>query len=508
MARRIAASILLTVWAILVVGGFVTYGVTRAVLISDLDDLLTQRAVSLAEATARGESEETATTRPISTSLDRYLVTDGISTVRASGATPSERPAPPPHKGAFGQLADGTRVRTVNVGVPVAPIDGSGRPRTLTVVYIGPADQVFRVLSRLAVTLTVAGLAAGAAAAGVAVAVARAALRPLNAASEVIGEIDESRLDRRIDPDSLPPELRPAAAKLNEMLERLERAFQQRKQFLADASHELRTPVAALVTTIEVALRRRRGAEELTRTLETCLADARHLKRLVHVLMEHARGEASATSGEQVEQVDASQLLGECADMAAALGAGRDVRVERSLPASMPFLTQPQRLRSVATNLLSNAVEYNRPGGLVHLSASLNGTGLELTVRDTGRGIAPEHVPYLFEPFYRAEGSRPASGGEETPHLGLGLFLVDSHLKALGGRCTVRSEPGVGTIMHVSVPGSGIPPADATPVQAAAPAAPQLAPPASGHGGSPNLGGAAENIRRPAELLKGMRNSR
>jgi signal transduction histidine kinase len=323
------------------------------------------------------------------------------------------------------------------------------------------------VLSRLSVTLTVCGLAAGAAAAAAAVWVARAALRPLHAASDVVGHIDERRLDRRIDADSLPPELRPVASRLNEMLARLEHAFAQRRQFLADASHELRTPVAALVTTMEVALRRRRGAEELTRTLETCLADARHLKRLVHVLMEHARGEASADPhAETAERVDAAELLGECADMAAALGVARDVRVERTLPGPMPFVTQPQRLRSVVTNLLSNAVEYNRPGGLVHLAAELGEDGtLAVTVRDTGRGIAAEHVPFLFEPFYR--GAEPHRGGgagaggtgrdDETPHLGLGLFLVQSHLKALGGRCTVQSEPGVGTTMVVTLPGgSGI----------------------------------------------------
>jgi signal transduction histidine kinase len=380
------------------------------------------------------------------------------------------------------------------------------RGGSIVVSYSGPADDVARVLSRLAVTLAACGLAAGAAAAAVAVWVARAALRPLNAAADVVGGIDERRLDRRIDVDSLPPELRPAVTRLNGMLARLENAFAQRKQFLADASHELRTPVAALVTTIEVALRRRRDADELTRTLETCLHDARHLKRLVHVLMEHARGEASAAAhAERAEALDAAELLADCAEMAAALGVAKGVRVERSLPASMPFVTQPQRLRSVVTNLLSNAVEYNRPGGLVRLEAQLAGGALEVTVRDTGRGIAAEHLPHLFEPFYRADESRrgspgAAAEGGETPHLGLGLFLADSHLKALGGRCRVESEVGVGTTMHVTDPP---PPAgDVSPAVTSVTggtAAPDA--PASRPGGQ----GTSQNKSGPATLLESAR---
>ena len=457
MARRIAAAILLTVWAVLIAGGFSAYWAARAVIVADLDRELTLRARALAEAAARGRPVDEATISAAGGEGNRYVVRNKIRTITNGPDTRDGPPPPPPQHASFSRLADGRLVRTVTVQVPPADPADPGGP--VTAAYSSSADQL-RVLSRLALALTACGLAAGAAAAAIAVGVARAALRPLHAASEVVGVIDEAQLDRRIDAAALPPELRPVGSRLNEMLSRLERSFAQRKQFLADASHELRTPVAALVTTLEVALRRRRDAAELTRTLETCLVDARHLKRLVHVLMEHARGEASAMShAEAPEAVDAAELIGECADLAAALGVARDVRVERALRGPLPFVTQPQRLRSVVTNLLSNAVEYNRPGGLVHVSAELADGSLRVAVRDTGRGISAEHVPFLFEPFYRAEGAgrgggggAPAGGGEDVPHLGLGLFLVQSHLKALGGRCTVESEPGVGTTMTVTVP--------------------------------------------------------
>src|SRR3954471_23309616 len=309
MARRIAASILLTVWATLIVGGFVAYWVTRTVLIADLDDLLTQRAVSLANARARGEPEESATAqRPLSTLQDRFQIRDEIGTIFSSGEVPAERPVPAPQKAAFVKLGEGQWVRTVAVKVSVPAANASVRPRELTVVYSSPADQLYRVLSRLALTLTVCGVAAGAAAAAVAAWAARAALRPLHDASDVVGDIDEGKLDRRIDADSLPPELRPVAARLNGMLERLERAFAQRKQFLADASHELRTPVAALVTTIEVALRRSRDPQEYVRTLESCLTDARSLNQLVIALLSQVRAQRFSAEPD-INPIQLSSLL-------------------------------------------------------------------------------------------------------------------------------------------------------------------------------------------------------
>src|SRR5206468_2225210 len=142
------------------------------------------------------------------------------------------------------------------------------------------------LLNRLAWSLAGFGLGAGVVAAGIAVRVSKSALRPLSKTAEQIGTIDEARLDRRIDAIALPPELRPMAERLNEMLGRLETAFELRNRFLADASHELRTPVAALVTALDVTLRQPRTAEAYLRVLESCRGDAQQLRRLVERLME------------------------------------------------------------------------------------------------------------------------------------------------------------------------------------------------------------------------------
>ena len=103
-------------------------------------------------------------------------------------------------------------------------------------------------------------------------------------------------------------------------------------------------------------------------------------------------------------------------------------------------------------NLLGNAVEHNRPGGNVEIICETQGTDLLITVSDTGPGISPEHLPHIFQPFYRA--SREEQPEDARQHMGLGLFLVDSHVKALGAECRIESQVGVGTQFHIRLPGA------------------------------------------------------
>jgi signal transduction histidine kinase len=207
--------------------------------------------------------------------------------------------------------------------------------------------------------------------------------------------------------------------------------------------------VAALVTTLEVALRRPREPAELRATLATCLAEARVLRRLVTGLLEQARSESFGPNPECDEPFDAAVLLRSCATAAATLAAERGVRVTCEVPPSLDAVTQAGRLRGIVTNLLSNAVEYNRPGGTVTLSAHAAGGVLELAVSDTGNGIDPSDLPHVFEPFHRGRAPVAAPG---EPHLGLGLYLVRSHVDALAGEVGVESEPGRGTTFRVRLP--------------------------------------------------------
>jgi signal transduction histidine kinase len=446
MTRRIALAILLTVWGLLVAGGATAYLTVRAALTKELDESLMARALGVPELLRPATRPvDGRTVRPTPTPADE----DGIQDYVIEGAV--ARISPPTGgfvrgKGMlidsrFVRQGDGSLVRNVTFRATLP--DES----TYVVSLRGSARRLDRLLDRLLLALIIFGLCAGLLTALVAIKVSRAALKPLHATAAVIGGIDPRNLHRRIEAARLPPELVPMAERLNEMLERIERAYVQRQQFLADASHELRTPVAAIVTTAEVSLRHVRSAESYRSTLESCLADARLLRRLVERLMEQCRAD-TLSHDETVERTELKPLLEQCADQAAALGHDRNVTVRREIPAGMALPTQPQRLRSIVTNLLSNAVEYNRPGGIVELLAQPNGKVLHLTIRDTGPGIAQEHLPHLFEPFYRADRSRTNEAG----HLGLGLSLVQSHVAALGGEIRVESEVGAGTTFTIDLP--------------------------------------------------------
>jgi signal transduction histidine kinase len=442
MTRRIALAILLTVWTTLIVGGSIVYLATRTVLLADLDANL------LARVSALPELWGDAVDGPPPHSGDRFIVRNeaGRTVQRSPFAAP---PMEPPRiiDASFTRLGDGERLRTITLSVTVPADEPDEGPERLTVVYSGSAERFDAVLSALAGSLLVFGLVAGAAGAAVAVVVARSALRPLRSAAETVGAIDERALDRRIDADALPQEMHPIAMRLNEMLERLERSFAQRKQFLADAAHELRTPIAALVTALEVSLRRPRTQLELQETVEQCMVDARLLQQLAQRLLEHARSDRPGDP-EEAEVVALPALLQECAEVLKPLSARKQVAVQQAVDPAAKVTAAPGRLRSVVLNLLSNAIEHSPTGGAVELSGRMNNGMVTISVRDRGRGIAPEHLPHVFEPFYRGDAAR----SHEDGHLGLGLFLVRSHVQAMQGQCRVESRPGEGTEIVVSLP--------------------------------------------------------
>jgi two-component system phosphate regulon sensor histidine kinase PhoR len=154
---------------------------------------------------------------------------------------------------------------------------------------------------------------------------------------------------------------------------------------------------------------------------------------------------------EEPQAFNCAQLLNQCADVADGLALPRDIKVTRDVPPELPITTEYGRLQAIVMNLLGNAVEYNQSGGKVTLKAALNESTLTVSVSDTGRGIAQSDLLRVFEPFYRGS----AHVGNETPnkvHFGLGLHLVDSHIKALGGECRIDSQLGVGTTVSIILP--------------------------------------------------------
>jgi heavy metal sensor kinase len=263
----------------------------------------------------------------------------------------------------------------------------------------------------------------------------RHGLSPLERLSEAVREVSPRDFRLNTDPARLPKELQPIALRLVETLEQLKRAFAREKQAAADISHELRTPLATLLTTLDVALNKPRSPDEYREILEDCRLAGQQMTHLVERLLALARLDAGADPL-RPRDVDLAYLAKQCADLVRPLAQARGLtlRVNAQGPASLR--ADPDKIREVLTNLLHNAIEYNRPNGSVELAVERQNGHVCLQVRDTGIGIAPEVREHIFERFFRADPARNPDG----LHAGLGLAIVKGYIDLMGGSIRVDSS--------------------------------------------------------------------
>jgi signal transduction histidine kinase len=270
-------------------------------------------------------------------------------------------------------------------------------------------------------------------------------LAPLWKMSDAVSKVSPKNFRLSVEPDSLPNELQPIAARLQEVLLELQQAFAREKQAAADISHELRTPLAALMTTLEVGLKKTRSPDEYREILEDSRSSGQHMYQLVERLLTLARLDAGVDPYHP-RQVDVVDTALQCADMIRPLAKARGIIMRLNVPDAVTLQTDPDKLREVVVNLLHNAVEYNKPNGTIELSVERMNGMARLQVRDTGIGIRPDALGHIFERFYRADPSRHA----DTPHAGLGLSIVKSYVDLMGGTIKVdSSEAGTSFILEL-----------------------------------------------------------
>jgi signal transduction histidine kinase len=272
-------------------------------------------------------------------------------------------------------------------------------------------------------------------------------LFPLKRLSHAVSEISPKDFKLPLDPASLPAEVNPVADRLSRALEQLQEAFEREKRAAADISHELRTPLAALTTTIEVACRKPRTAEQYRETLDECRAIAKQMSLLVERMLELAWIDAGVAEV-RPENVEVGELVGGVAAIARPLAEVQGLTFKVSVQNRLTVRTDPDKLREVVMNLTHNAIEYNRPGGEVELSAAATAGGVVVEVRDTGIGMPPEIQAKIFERFFRADPSRQGTG----VHAGLGLAIVKEYVDRLGGKLFVDSAVGRGSRFRVELP--------------------------------------------------------
>jgi len=184
--------------------------------------------------------------------------------------------------------------------------------------------------------------------------------------------------------------------------------------------------------------------------LEACERAAQRMRGLIESLLELARLDAGQECLRR-ERIDISTVVREAAELLKPLAAEREVTIDCELSAA-PCTADPERIAQVVTNLLTNAIHHNRKGGEARVSTTTeNGTVL-LTVRDTGEGIAPQHLPHVFERFYRADAARSHRNGRTGLGLAISKAIVDAH----SGTLEVKSELGKGTTVQVRLPAGDV----------------------------------------------------
>ncbi len=258
------------------------------------------------------------------------------------------------------------------------------------------------------------------------------ALRPVEEIGKTAAQIAAGDLSQRIATDETDSELGRLAGVLNSTFARLDTAFAQQTRFTADAAHELRTPVAVMLTQIQSALTRERAGDEYRETLEACQRATQRMRRLIESLLELARLDAGQESFRR-EPCDLSSIAAEGIELLQPLAKERGLQIHAELHPA-PCSGDTDRLGQVITNLLGNAITYNHEGGTIHLATCHMPDASVLTITNTGPGIPREDLPHIFERFHRADKARTAG------HAGLGLAIAKALVLTHGGEIHADSS--------------------------------------------------------------------
>lgn len=274
------------------------------------------------------------------------------------------------------------------------------------------------------------------------------ALRPVNDLASTAQRITGSNLTSQIPERGSGDELDRLIEAFNRMIERLNASFTQTRQFSTDVSHELRTPLTAIRGQLEVALLAARTPEQYQEAIVNALQDVERLTQTIRALLLLSQAE-SGQLALQKQVLDLARVAADIVEQFQIPADSARLRLTADLPPSCLIEADRVQIERLLSNLLSNAVKYTGEGGSVHVSLAEPGSQVELTVSDTGVGIPPDHLPHIFDRFYRVPSA--GAGGPERG-LGLGLSFVSWIVKAHGGTIQVASTPGKGTTFTVRLP--------------------------------------------------------
>ncbi len=328
------------------------------------------------------------------------------------------------------------KVGTLVVAAPPAP------PAPLA---NGGGFWVFRDLVRLDDMMALLMFVGGTVSLLFGILISRWLTNPLDELAQAAKDIGEGQLDRRVK-ESGGAEVKTLAKSFNHMVDQLHNTEQLRRSLVADVAHELRTPITALQANLYAILD---DAYPMTKTeIAGLYEQTRTLSRLVNDLHEIAQAEAKQLPMNR-QPLDVGGLVEEIAAPFSVVAESKQITVDIPTPPKLPLVSlDKQRITQVINNLLSNALRHTPEGGTITVMVEPCEGGVQIAIRDTGEGIAEEHLPHIFDRFYRADSGRSREAGGT----GLGLAIVKAIVNAHGGRVSAKSSVGEGTTMLIWLP--------------------------------------------------------
>jgi signal transduction histidine kinase len=453
--RRLIASVFATQLILTVALVALATYFTRGQLRAAFDAGLHGRAMSVAALIRYSEegNHELIFDRELSPPpLDRHhpdfyqIVDESGRVIGASSNWPGNLPGPSkPGRQYWDVTVDSVHYRTVRLDrLPVLDREGPDTKSnaTITVVYAAPTDEFREDLWHAAI-LTLAGSLLLLAITTLVVAWAiRQGLSPLATLVVSAGKVSVSDWNLNLPEDATATEeLAPLTHAMETMLATLYRAFSSQQEFLANAAHELKTPVAILKSTLQSLVQVPRSADEYRLRIEIALEDVARIEKLIHSMLRLARAEQSAAGHHRQDliPVDLAVSCEQSADRLGAFAAAGGVRIE---------VQTENHPTIIWNNLLENAIRYSKESSRVLVTVSEQDHNAQVTVQDWGTGIAASELTHIFDRFHRADASRT----RETGGYGLGLTITKAMVNAYGGTIVVDSRVGEGTVMTVRLP--------------------------------------------------------
>lgn len=320
------------------------------------------------------------------------------------------------------------------------------------IVQVGTSLEVMDNLSRYMAYMVLFGLGLSVAIASVlGWFLARKALRPVNEVTTLARKIEAGSLNERLKEYGTDDEIGRLSSTFNEMIARLEKGFLQIKQFTADASHELKTPLTVMRGEIEVALRGGYDEEEIKELLMSTIDEIDRMTYIIRNLLTLARSDAEEKGAlSTIVRLDA--VVKDRVELVRKVAATKDVSLEVTRLDEVMVFGDPVGLGQVVSNLIDNAIKYNPSGGEVKVSLEATGGEAVFKVQDSGIGIAEDELPNVFERFYRTDKARTREASVVAGGVGLGLSICREIVQLYNGTIGADSEFGKGSTFTVKLP--------------------------------------------------------